>query len=187
MIANCSSSSDGMKAVVSALMTLAIFAGCARSEAAPSKKSDVAAAASEAPAAKSDEIANATSKFEGKNFKLELASQGECKAGAECSVVIKLETLGEYHINKEYPYKFKAEAKGDEVEFLGTDQAGKNIFSKTAGDFRSETEQKATLTVKFKPARAGTFKLAGVYKLSVCSAQNCQLESQALALDVAVK
>lgn len=158
------------------------YAGCSRSEASPSQRSEKAVE----PATPSAALELATNKVEGKNFKLEAAPQGECKALAECRVTIKLEAVGEYHINKEYPYKFKADANGD-VEFLGKDDAGKNVFSKSAGDFKTEGEQKAVMTVRFKPSKAGQVVLGGTYKLSVCSAQNCQLESQQLAVNVPVK
>lgn len=176
----------GAAILAGALVGLTI--GCSRSEAAPSKKADPTPAAAPATApggGASDPSPAASSKVDGKNFKLEALPQGDCKAGAECRVIIRLEALGEYHINKEYPYKFTA--KADDVEFLGTDQAMKNVFSKANGDFKTEGETKATMTVKFKPAKAGQVALSGTYKMSVCSAQNCQLESQQLALNVPVK
>jgi hypothetical protein len=43
------------------------------------------------------------------------------------------------------------------------------------------------MKVKFKPAAKGNVTISGIYKLSVCSAQNCQLESQELSATVAVK
>ena len=45
-------------------------------------------------------------------------------------MAVKLVATGEFHINDEYPYRFKADdASG--IEFLGTD-GGKNAFSKAA-------------------------------------------------------
>ncbi len=123
--------------------------------------------------------------IDGKNFKID-ATAGDCKAGAECLVTVKLEALGDYHINKEYPYKIKvAEAPG--VEFLGSDAGGKNVFSKGAGDFKLDGEKTGTMTIKFKPAKAGSVTVNGTYKMSVCSALNCQLETQELSVAVAAK
>ncbi len=127
----------------------------------------------------------ASSHIDGNNFKID-ATAGECKAGAECQVTVKLEALGAYHINKEYPYKIKlAEAAG--IEFLGSDPGGKNVFSKGAGDFKLDGEKVGTMTLKFKAAKAGSVTVSGTYKMSVCSAQNCQLETQELSVAVAVK
>ncbi len=127
----------------------------------------------------------AGSHVDGQNFKLD-ATSSACTAGAECTVIIKLEATGEYHINKSYPYKFKAsDAAG--VEYLGTDTGGKNLFTKVAGNFAEQGEKAATMTIKFKPAAKGTVTIAGTYKMSVCSSQNCQLETQELSVTVPVK
>jgi hypothetical protein len=161
-------------------VTLGVFAGCSKSEAAPAKK--VEGVGSEA-------VATAGKSVEGKNFKLEMKAPAACKAGEECRAVIVLDAIGEFHINKEYPYKFTANPSGD-LEYLGKEDAqcpgGKNVFSKCAGDFKQEGESKATMTVRFKPTKAGTVAVNGTYKMSVCSAQNCQLESHDLSLDVTV-
>jgi hypothetical protein len=155
---------------VSAATILAIATGCKDSR------------ANQAPAQQSATVAGAH--VDGKNFTIDAAPAGDCKAGAECHITIKLRAAGDYHINKEYPYKFKAEGAG--VEFLGSDAAGKNTFSKSAGDFVIDDEKGATMTVKFKPAAKGTATIKGTFKMSVCSAQNCQLETQDISVDVPV-
>ena len=43
------------------------------------------------------------------------------------------------------------------------------------------------LTVRFTPSAAGTQTLAGVFKLSVCSADTCEIEKPRLALAVTVR
>jgi len=163
-----------------AATVLAIATGCARdSEAAPSKANEKSPAAEVTPLAAGNHV-------DGKNFKLDAAPQGECKAGATCTVVLRLETAGSFHINQEYPYKFKG-AEGAGIEFQGTDAAGKNVFSKVAGDFKVDGEKVATLVVKFKPSVKGNVTVSGTYKLSVCSEKECQLESQDIQATVAVK
>lgn len=118
------------------------------------------------------------------NFFVDVAS-GRCAAGGACNVTLKLVATGEFHVNDEYPYKFKAdEAPG--VEFLGTDGAGKNVFSKAAGDWQKTDEKSGVMTVKFKPQDHGNKTIAGVFKLSVCSAQNCLLEQRPVAASVVV-
>jgi hypothetical protein len=42
------------------------------------------------------------------------------------------------------------------------------------------------MTVRFKPATAGDANVSGTFKMSVCSASNCQIEQQAVALKVPV-
>lgn len=125
-----------------------------------------------------DTADGATKRVAGDHFALDLASSG-CKAGAECTLTIKLAVEGEFHINKEYPYRFVAtETPG--VEFLG--KPDRNKFTKDGGDFVASGEKAATMTVKFKPASAGKTKIAGTYKMSVCSADQCQIEEPSLEL-----
>jgi hypothetical protein len=123
--------------------------------------------------------------IKGDNFVLS-ATPGACKKDADCELVLRLEAQGNYHINDAYPYKFtpgptkSPEAKPENVEFA------KDQFSKSGGDFKKDAEKIATLTVKFKP-KGTRAKIAGVYKMSVCSEQNCQLEQRDVVVDVEVK
>jgi len=122
----------------------------------------------------------------GSNFFLDVAPTADCAAGATCSLTIKLVATGEFHINEDYPYKFKADdAPG--VEFLGADPAGKNVFSKAASDWKKRDEKSGAMTVAFRAADKGSKNVGGTFKLSVCSAQTCQLEQQQLQATVAVR
>ena len=42
------------------------------------------------------------------------------------------------------------------------------------------------MIVRFKPTSAGEARVSGTYKMSVCSAENCQIETQAVTLVVPV-
>jgi hypothetical protein len=122
----------------------------------------------------------------GSNFFLDEASPADCAVGATCAVTLKLTATGDYHINQDYPYKFRAdEAPG--VEFLGTDAAGKTTFSKAASNWQTPDEKSGVMTVSFRPAASGSKPVAGTFKLSVCSAQSCQLEQQQVSTTVAVR
>jgi hypothetical protein len=43
------------------------------------------------------------------------------------------------------------------------------------------------MTVTFKPVEKGSKSIGGVFKLSVCSVQNCQLEQEQVKATVAVR
>lgn len=118
----------------------------------------------------------------GNNFGLDLFSPG-CKAAEECSMTIKLAPAGDYHINKQYPYKFIASAAPN-VTFLG--KGDPNTFQRSSGDFVEAGEKSGTMTVRFKPASAGEAKVMGKYKFSVCSADQCQIEESNLDLSIPV-
>ncbi len=166
-----------VRTLSAALLAVAAFGlGCRESDAAGKKS--VALASPEGAESKGTISAH----VDGKNFKID-TEVGECKVGAECTAKVKLAAQGGYHINKEYPYKILM-APDKNVDFLGKSE--KEIFSKTLGDFAAE-EKEAVMTVRFTPKAAGDFVLKGNYKLSVCSEQNCQLETQEVALEVKSK
>jgi len=128
----------------------------------------------------------ATARADAASYKVTFDAPKECKVGSECVATARLEALTDFHINDNYPYKLKLEETAG-VEFLGKDAAGKNVFSKQAGDFKKEGEKVATLTVRFKATKAGSYTVKGTYKLSVCSEKSCQLETQDLQTAVTVK
>jgi hypothetical protein len=109
-----------------------------------------------------------------------------CTAGSPCNVTLKLVATGDFHVNDEYPYKFKADDVSG-VTFLGTDQAGKSTFSKAAGDWQKTDAKSGAMTVKFVPADANAKSIAGTLKLSVCSAGTCLLEQRQVTASVTTK
>ncbi len=109
-----------------------------------------------------------------------------CAPGATCTVPIKLEAQGEFHINDEYPYKFLANnATGAELE--GSDPQGKNVFSKAAGDFAKQSPKIALMNVKLKPTSPGKATVSGTYKFSVCAESKCKIETAPVSFSVDVK
>jgi hypothetical protein len=122
----------------------------------------------------------------GNDFFVDAALVESCAVGEACAVALTLVAAGDYHINDEYPYKFKADdAPG--VEFLGTDVGGKNVFSKLAKNWTKNGAKTGTMTVTFKPLEKGSKAIGGVFRFSVCSSQNCRLEQQEVSLAVAVR
>jgi hypothetical protein len=120
------------------------------------------------------------------HFFIDTAAPADCASGSECNLSVKLGALGVFHVNDEYPYKFKADdAVG--VEFGGTDAAGKNVFSKPAGNWRKVDEKSGVMSVKFKVLSAGERTISGTFKLSVCSAETCLLEQRDVKARVVVK
>ena len=119
------------------------------------------------------------------NFFIDTAA-ADCTARSPCSLTVKLVATGEFHINDEYPYRFRADDVSG-VEFLGTDTGGRNSFSKAAGDWQKAEEKSGAMTVKFTPTERGTKTIAGTFKLSVCSVQNCLLEQRQLTASVLTK
>jgi hypothetical protein len=114
------------------------------------------------------------------------AAPATCSAGAPCAVALKLVATGDFHVNDEYPYRFKADdAPG--VTFLGTDPGGRGTFSKFAGDWQKADAKSGAMTVKFIAADPGPKAIAGTLKLSVCSAAACLLEQRQVTANVVTK
>lgn len=137
--------------------------------------------ASPAKGADAAKLVPASAHVNGKNFGLDVSSAG-CRAGNECAMTIHLAVAGDYHVNKEYPYKFVATPEPG-VTFLAQDGT---TFSRAAGDFREEGPKAGTMTVRFKPSAAGTARVQGTFKMSVCSDENCQIEQQPVSLAIPV-
>jgi hypothetical protein len=110
---------------------------------------------------------------------------GPCTAGSVCTLKLTLVATGNFHVNDEYPYRFKAD-EAQTLTFLGTDEGGKNVFSKGAGDWKKLDEKSGAMTVKFTALSHGPVAINGVFKLSVCSGATCQLEQSRLSARVAV-
>ena len=151
--------------LLSAAAILAVVTGCSRDNV--------------AHAATSQEPVVAQVQEEPSAYEVKTELKGECKAGAECVAVITVSAKGEYHVNKDYPFKFTATAPG--VEFHG---ASGNVF--TAGDFERK-EKSGVMTIKFKPSAKGKVTITGPYKICICTEKICQPTTHSISFDVDVK
>jgi hypothetical protein len=166
---------------VSLFVALAGFlaGGCSRAADAPSKAEIIAVSAAPPPASSCAHAVCAD------NFFVDTTTE-DCVVGSPCSVSLKLVATGAFHVNDEYPYRFRADDAAG-VEFLGTDAAGTNTFSKSAGDWQRSEEKAGLMNVKFTVADRGTKRIGGTLKLSVCSAQACLLEQRTVTASVLTK
>lgn len=103
-------------------------------------------------------------------YRLDAGPAPSCTANTTCEAQVVLTALGAYHVNKDYPTKFLAASPLDGVPIFALTDA-------THG----------TMTVRFKPATAGTTTLAGTFKLSVCSDDTCEIEQPQISLPIAVR
>jgi len=111
------------------------------------------------------------------HFFIDTAPLVNCNAGEECTASFKLSATGAFHVNDEYGYQFKADLMPG-VQFVGTDPGGQNIFTKSAGDWHKLDEKTGQMTVKLFVGSPGTQEIAGTFKLSVCSANNCLVDER---------
>lgn len=103
-------------------------------------------------------------------YRVDAQPVAPCPVGSTCEAQLVLTALGGYHVNDEYPTKFVVDAASEaRVDGEGT--------------FRIGGEKHGTMTVKFTPTKPGA-KLVGTFKLSVCSEENCEIESPTITLAV---
>ncbi|MFO0680123.1 MAG: hypothetical protein U0169_26610 [Polyangiaceae bacterium] len=119
------------------------------------------------------------------HYTLTVTAPGDCTKGSLCMASLVVEALGEYHVNKEYPYKFKGD-ENPSLTFQGQSPSAKNVFSRSTGDFKETSATTASMSVRFT-STADVANLSGTYGMSVCSASNCELASPRVALDVPMK
>jgi hypothetical protein len=91
-------------------------------------------------------------------------------------VTAVVNALGEYHVNQEYPYKFK----------MGTAPAGVS-YPEAIVRAVNRTEKRATMSIPFTPDAAGTHTISGECSLSVCTESNCVIEKAQLSVTVKVE
>lgn len=131
-------------------LVAATGAGCSRSESAPAGK----------PLA-------------GKAFyRVDLGPTTPCASGSTCEARVVLTALGDYHVNKDYPFKFVGDPAAVPVD--------------GDGSFAVDGAKRGTLTIKFRAAAPGSAKVVGNFKLSVCSDDTCEIESPKLELTIPV-
>lgn len=103
-------------------------------------------------------------------YRVDRGPEHACASGATCEASVVLTALGDYHVNKDYPFKFVADSGAAAID----------------GTFVHASEKQGTLTIKFKPSAPGAAKLVGTFKLSVCNADNCEIDAPRLELSIPV-
>lgn len=150
------------------VLAFAVSSGCGKSEAAPSRGASPEAA----PIA-------AGAKSETETFVAEIKGTGSYAAGSEGTVEVTLSPKGGYHINAQYPYKFKLnDPAPDGVSYP------KPVLQRADGTF---DEKRGMFKVPFKASKAGKVTIGGTFSLSVCSDANCIMDKVALEVAVDVK
>ena len=117
-------------------------------------------------------------KLETDTFLVEITAGGPYKSGAAGSVKVTLTTKGVFHINSQYPYRFKAASPPEGVSYP------KPVLER--GDAQFE-EKKAVFTLPFVASHAGKFTVGGVFSMSVCSAGSCIMQKASLEIPVTVQ
>ncbi len=146
---------------------------------APAAASGAAAAVLPAadPAAAAAPALDASSKFSEAGFDLVLEPKGSYASGQSGEADIVLSAKAPFHVNQNYPYKFKLkDAPG--LKFANLIVAKEAVKLEPA---------RATVPVVFTPETAGKHTLAGQLSFSVCTDDKCMIEKRDLTLDIDAK
>ena len=138
----------------------------------------VPAASSHASSAEPAQRMQATStKIEADSYLVEISTGSPPPAGAAGSVRVSLTAKGGFHINDQYPYRFRASPPVDGVSYP------KPVLERADGQFEEKT---AVFQLPFVASHAGQFSVGGVLNLSVCSPTSCIVQKVPLAVTVSV-
>ncbi len=106
------------------------------------------------------------------HVRVDLAPASTCAIDTSCEAHVIVTALAGYKVNPEYPHKFVGEASPD-LSIDGT------------GTFAVDDAGRGTMTIRFRPAKSGTLTMAGTLKLSVCTEEECKIETPRLSFAVA--
>lgn len=173
-------------ASVAATDTAAPSASVADTAAASASAPVVVKGTSTAPVAKTELPGAAGSNAKGTNYEVVVPAPKTCDKGADCMLVARVTAGPGFHVNKEYPTKLVFDTAPN-MDMLGTDAKGKNVFSMAAGNFIIDGETTGTMNAKMKPNASGLQNVAGTFTFSVCSASNCQKETAKVTATIPVR
>lgn len=117
-------------------------------------------------------------KKEKDSYTLELKAVGPYKKGVEGTLELVLKSKPGYHVNGDYPSKFKLAVPAPDGVIYP-----KTILTKDDGKFG---EHEATFKPAFRANNAGKQKLGGTMHFSVCSDKNCFVEKVDVDVEVDV-
>lgn len=149
-------------------------AGCSKPSSVPAP-GPASSAAPAGPVAESD------------GFRAELDAKGPFKKGEPGTFVVRVTAKAPFHVNAEYPAKFKAaEAPGlkyAEAKLERTKHAEAFAVEPCAA---GKDACVLNITVRFTPEASGTVHVGGVLDVSVCNKDQCLIDKKSLDVTVTV-
>jgi len=121
---------------------------------------------------------DAAPKKEADGYVAELVADASYKAGNAATFTVKLAPKAGYHIDAQFPVRWKADDAPTGVTYV------KTVLKREDGTF---SESDGAFKVGFTAAKPGTYTLGGTLSLSVCNDKNCVMEKVALDTPVTVR
>ena len=154
---------------------LTLSAAVALALVAPAFPSTNARAASPGP---EDGALPSAANVEVDTYRVEMTTDGTYKSGSTGSVKVKLTAKTGFHINGQFPYRFKTSTPAEGISYP------KPVLERADGQFEEKT---AVFYLPFVAGHAGKFTVGGVFSLSVCSPASCIVQKAPLEVTVTVQ
>ncbi|GAC1377361.1 MAG: hypothetical protein NVS3B10_08490 [Polyangiales bacterium] len=173
------------KTFLSSTFALLLVGGCGRSDAAAASAS-AAGGATPADDKKTETVVGPTAA--GDSWKVEAKVLAPAKATDKqwtLEVVLRADAAAKYHVNTDYPYKFKA--AGTNVEFEKVDVKKDDQAFKLDKCTKGEKGDECTelhLLLKFTPSDPKAAAAGGELKFGVCNPDKCKMDKAVLKVDV---
>lgn len=136
-----------------------------------------AASARAADAAGADQAQPTAAKVEAEPYLVEISASRSYEVGATGSVKVSLTAKPGFHINDQYPYRFKTSPPAAGVSYP------KRVLERADGKFEETT---AVFELPLVATQAGQFAVGGVLSLSVCNASSCIVQKAPLDVTITV-
>jgi hypothetical protein len=112
------------------------------------------------------------------NFSVWMQAAGKHKVGQQGTVEVVLIPKNGFHCNENYPYKIKLNDPPSGVSFPQAVVRKENM---------SVTPDRGVMRVPFVPTAAGDARISGKFSFSVCTSDQCLIDSRDLAIVVKVE
>lgn len=121
-------------------------------------------------------------------FRAELKAPGPFKKGEVATFIIRVEAKAPYHVNEEYPAKFKVTDAAGVIYFEPKLERNKHVDAFGTEPCAGSTKEACVLniTVRFTPQASGTVRVGGTVDIGVCNKDQCLIEKKPLDVSVTV-
>jgi hypothetical protein len=130
---------------------------------------------SPAPSHSPPSLAPASTRTSSAHWNVDFSTPG-CASGTDCSATLRLEALGEYHVNPDYHFRFVPNAV-----------AGVAFSAGGPADFALQGPKVGVMSVHFNASAPGPVTLSGTFKICVCTDAVCAPEPVSVSLPVTVR
>lgn len=149
--------------LIACSLVLAACGGCKRAKVEPTPED-------KGPGTTSAEAKELSAK---ESYKIDVKGPASCTVGQPCDATVTVSSVGTFKVNPDYPHKVVPQQDLPGVAF-------------EPSQFTSVDKHTGTVRVRFRVDAAGTAKVAGTLKLSVCNDKTCYIEEEPVAFEVPV-